>query len=137
MKKVLFVLSLVAVMVSCSKSPVDEAVEIFDNGAKAYAKAAETGTYTAVFDAVVEQAKAAQAFLDANKDFNPQGDDLKRLQDAEANCMKAMEEAQKAVEKKYEGKEEEAMGEMFAAMAKMAEIEKTCPDVEKFTFIKK
>ena len=26
---------------------------------------------------------------------------------------------------------------MFAAMAKMAEIEKTCPDVEKFTFIKK
>ena len=137
MKKVLFVLSLVAVMVSCSKSPVDEAVEVFDNGAKAYAEAAKTGTYTAVIDATIEQAKAAQAFLDANKDFNPQGDDLKRLQDAEANCMKAMEEAQKAVEKNYEGKEDEAMGEALAAFGKLAELEKSCPDIEKFTFIKK
>lgn len=137
MKKVLFVLSLVAVMVSCSKSPVDEAVEVFDNGAKAYAEAAKAGTYTAVIDATIEQAKAAQAFLDANKDFNPQGDDLKRLQEAETNCMKAMEEAQKAVEKNYEGKEDEAMGEALAAFGKLAELEKSCPDIEKFTFIKK
>lgn len=39
MKKVLFVLSFVAVMVSCSKSPVDEAVAILENSEKEFAAA--------------------------------------------------------------------------------------------------
>lgn len=120
----------------------EHAIKIFDDGAEAYAEAAKTGTFTALFNAVFEQAKTTQAFIDANKEyniywFNAEGDDLKRLQDAEANCMKAMEEAQKAVEKNYEGKEKEAVDELSAATAKMAEIEKTCPDIDKFTFIGK
>ncbi len=120
----------------------EHAIKIFDDGAEAYAEAAKTGTFTALFNAVFEQAKTTQAFIDANKEyniywFNEEGDNLKRLQDAEANCMKALEEAQKAVEKNYEGKEKEAVDELSAATAKMAEIEKTCPDIDKFTFIGK
>ena len=70
MKKVLFVLSLVAVMVSCSKSPADEAVAVYENGADLFEKVAKNPSYDAYADALIATAKEAQAFIDTTKITN-------------------------------------------------------------------
>ncbi|MBO7337677.1 MAG: hypothetical protein J6W49_01825 [Paludibacteraceae bacterium] len=134
MKKVLFALSLIAVMVSCSKSPADEAVAIFENAEK---ELIAVDSYKAYGDALLNFAKEADAFVKANKDFKPQGDDLKKIQEAEAKVGKAMETATATLEKKYEGKEEEAMGEALAIFGVLADLEKNYPDAKDFSFAEK
>ena len=133
MKKVLFVLSLVAVMVSCSKSPADEAVAILENSEKEFAAA---DSYKAMGDALLNFAKEADAFVKANKDFKPQGEDLKKIQEAEAKMGKAMEAAGNNLEKKYAGKEDEAMADALAMFSVMGEIEKNYPDAKELSFSK-
>ena len=134
MKKVLFVLSLVAVMVSCLKSPVDGAVAIFENAEK---EMAAVDSYKAYGDALLNFAKEADAFVKANKGFKPQGDDLKKIQEAEAKMGKAMETATATLEKKYAGKEDEAMAEALAIFGVLADLEKNYPDAKEFSFSEK
>lgn len=132
MKKVLFVLSLVAVMVSCSKSPVDEAVAVYENGADLFQKVAKNPSYDAYADALIATAKEAQAFIDTNKDYKPEGDDVNNIVEAAKKFNKAQKDVEAALEEKYKGKEDEAMTAFFSVMGKIAELEKSAPDFEKF-----
>ena len=88
MKKVLFVLSLVAVMVSCSKYPVDEAVAVYENGADLFEKVAKNPSYDAYADALIATAKEAQAFIDTNKDYKPEGDDVNNIVEAAKSSIR-------------------------------------------------
>ena len=117
-------------MVSCSKSPADEAAAILENSEKEFAAA---DSYKAMGDALLNFAKEADAFVKANKDFKPQGEDLKKIQEAEAKMGKAVEAAGNNLEKKYAGKEDEAVAVFFIVMG---EIEKNYPDAKEFSFSK-
>ena len=45
---------------------------------------------------------------------------------------KAQKDVEAALEEKYKGKEDEAMTAFFSVMGKIAELEKSAPDFEKF-----
>ncbi len=133
MKKILFLIPLaMIVLASCSKStPAEQVISIFNDTEKAISDAKNLDDMATAYVVLAEK---AQKFFDENgKDWKPTDEELKGIQEAEQNCMKAMETKQEEIAKNIS--EDEAMNQFLSFMSKISEVEKKFPDAKLFSFM--